>query len=317
MFAYSDKIAVDRRPRARLAGFALPFLIVTHGGAAVAQALPSSASADAAGTQVASDAVAPQRNGKTKRGPAKLGKKIGLTLSPILRVPIRPMLSGAVGDGQSWADRSSDAGAVIALTASYAPSANWLIQASVYRYLNKAKRRPWDADFSYAFGYVNYRPHTFSLTYSNYSANRFSPEPGQPVTRIGSGTVSGSWSFEAPREIQLDAARRTSCRLGYNVQPGFRRGATARRWKQAASLGCSYPLWKRLYVAATGYLYTNGEKDSSNPDFTYSFGWADWRPGGFSIQYSNYAGNRFPWDKSKGNGGFGRGTVSIGWSAAF
>lgn len=319
MFAYSDHCAFLRPATTLLAKLALAIFIVGGHDPAVAQnVVPSTAAAakriDPRALVSPSTMTAEGHHARSKK---TRSKKIGLTLSPSLRLPVSPILSSVAGDGQSSGSRSSDDGAVLALTATYVPVQHWLIQASVYHYLNRAKRRPWDADFSYGFGYVDYRPHTFSLMYSNYSTNRFSPEPGQAVTRIGRGTLTGSWSFEAPKQIQLDPAQRTSCRLGYNVQPGFGAGATARRWRQAASVGCSYPLWKSLYVAATGYVYPHGEKDPSNPDFTYSFGWADWRPGGFSVQYSNYAGNRFPWDKSKGSGGFKRGTISIGWGAAF
>ncbi|WP_369062427.1 hypothetical protein ABOZ73_09080 [Caulobacter sp. 73W] len=55
-----------------------------------------------------------------------------------------------------------------------------------------------------------------------------------------------------------------------------------------------------------------------DPDFVYSFGWFDWRPGGWSVQYSNYSGNRYPGaDRAAGTGRFKDGTISVTYNHAF
>ena len=53
-----------------------------------------------------------------------------------------------------------------------------------------------------------------------------------------------------------------------------------------------------------------------DPDFTYQFGFMDWRPGTLSLQYNNFAGNRL-FGGGGGDGGFLDGNISASWSWAF
>lgn len=49
-----------------------------------------------------------------------------------------------------------------------------------------------------------------------------------------------------------------------------------------------------------------------NGDYSYSFGYAGYTPGSFSVQYANYAGTRYPGHDS-GSGKFREGTISLTW----
>lgn len=250
--------------------------------------------------------------------PRPAERKIGLTLIPSLRIPLGSPSENESGGGSAITERGADTGPVLALTARYMPVRNWFVQTTLYHYLDEEKRRPWNGDFSYGFGYENPKPNTFSVSYFNYTNNRFSPRDGDPVTRFDWGTASLTYKFRAPRAVQIDENLPVTCRAGYHVQPRYERASGSEgNWKQASSLGCTYPIWKMLYVEGTAYAYLNGEKQPWDPDFTYSFGWFDWRPGRFSIQYSNYSGNRYPWSDSRGTGGFRKGSVAVSWRAAF
>jgi hypothetical protein len=244
-------------------------------------------------------------------------KKIGLTLSPSLRLPLGSGSDIEGGRGTVSGERGADAGPVLGLSARYIPATNWFVQGTLYHYLDKEKRRPWNGDFSYGFGYDNPRPNSWSVTYTNYTNNRISPQEGEPVTRVALGTGNVIYKFRAPSAIQIEPTLPVNCRVGYHVQPRYERALGGDgSWKQASSLGCTYPVWKMLYIEGTAYGYLSGEKQSWDPDFTYSFGWFDWRPGRISVQYANYAGNRLPSSSSRGTGGFKRGSLVVSWRTA-
>lgn len=255
------------------------------------------------------DAVAPEARAASRT--------IGLTLIPSFRGPVS--MSGSEDDagGTVSGQRGADTGPVLGLTAHYVPKRNWFAQIGLYHYVDSDKRRPWNGDFSYALGYSNPKPHTFSLTYSNYANNRFNPARGKPVSPVELGSINLGWKFRLPRALDVDAsAQRSICSLGYHVQPRYEKIVGTGAMKQAASVGCTYPIWKMLYVEGEVFVYTDGQRQAWDPDFTYSFGWFNWRPKTFSLQYSNYSGNRFFWSESKGAGGFKKGSVSLSWRLA-
>jgi hypothetical protein len=66
----------------------------------------------------------------------------------------------------------------------------------------------------------------------------------------------------------------------------------------------------------TVFYYPNpAQQQPWNPDFTYGFGYADWHSYTFSVQYNNYSGNRFPWNKPAENtGNFLDGIFSVSFN---
>jgi hypothetical protein len=240
----------------------------------------------------------------------------GLTLTPGLSIPLSrgpsPDESSPVRNGGST---------MATLTARYEPRESWFATVTGYAYLEPDRRQPWQGDFSYAFGYDDWRPNTFSLLYSNYGNNRAS---GQDAgERFLEGTVSGAYKFNLPAVIAepmlIDRSQTIGCRVAYNVSPRYERenGSIASD-KHSAQAGCRYPIWKRAYFDWTVYTYLRGEQRSWDPDFTYGFGWFDWRPHRVSVQYSNYSGNRWPGrEPAPRTGRFRDGQVTVTWGHAF
>ena len=212
-------------------------------------------------------------------------------------------------------------------TIKYNPIGNWFAAGTFYYYYDDNLQAEWTPDFSYVFGYDDWRPYTFSLIYSNYGGNRFSPDRrnGQEVTEFNEGTVQLGWKFPIPKKLarpfMVSERGGIGCIVAYNASPSYFDLASLaqRRWKQSASLGCKYAIIGNWYVNATAFYYPHGgQQQPWDPDFTYGFGYFDWRPGTFSIQYNNYSGNRFPW-RSGGDdqGRFMDGEISVSWSWAF
>jgi len=184
-------------------------------------------------------------------------------------------------------------------------------------------RLPWEPDFTYSFGYDNWRPNTFSLVYANYTNSRFSRDDGKPATRFEYGRVSAGYKFLLPAALHSPwddgEAGRINCRVGYHYTPRYEvPNAPDRHGQQAASFGCRAPIWRNLFADLTAYDYVAGVQRPWDPDYTYSFGWFDWRPNHLSVQYTNYSGTRYPGrDRTPHTGRFNDGAITVTYNLAF
>jgi hypothetical protein len=179
------------------------------------------------------------------------------------------------------------------------PVSYWFFSLTFYRYLTRSKLNPWEPEFSYAFGYDDWHPNTFNLMYSNYSGNRICRGK---FTNFSEGVISGGYKFNSLSEL--------AHAINLNYKPS--------EDKTFLTFNTRWSIYKFLYAQITAYIYLQPEKQKMwDPDFTYSFGWFDWRPFHISVEYSNYGGNRFPWHKKAGNTSFKNGCISIHFGIAF
>jgi hypothetical protein len=241
----------------------------------------------------------------------------GLTVTASAYIPFDRDTVGARNTGEP-----ASSSPALRLHLRYQPVGSWFVAGTFQKYLDRDRRAPWDPDFTYSFGYDDWRPWTLSLVYSNYDNNRFDPAPGNPITRLKHGTLTAAWKPRMPRKIArlflIDDRLDIDCRLGANATPRFERlDGSIGRWKRSASFGCRYPVTDKIYVDFTAFAYEQGQQPW-DPDFTYGFGLFDHRSGRLSLQYANYSGNRFPWRKSSPDTGrFRDGGLSLSWSHAF
>ncbi len=210
---------------------------------------------------------------------------------------------------------------VASVSIKYNPISYWFFNTTFYYY--PKGRNPWDPDFSYSFGYDDWHPYTLSLVYSNYGPNRLHPtQKGERFTRFAEGTFSLGWKFTVPKNIEklfiVHPSGGIIGSINYNVTPRYFDLATLskKHWKETFSITLKYTIYKWWYITVTYYYYPHPEQQQPwDPDYTYSFGYFDWHPGTIAIQYSNYAGNRYPWRKrGPGTGKFKSGYISISWS---
>jgi hypothetical protein len=246
----------------------------------------------------------------------------GLTVAPGLAVPLDSRRTGVDGAGASKSGDRLSASSTLALSFHYQPVGFWFAQISVATYLEPHKRSAWNGDFTYGFGYDDYHPYTFSLTYSNYGDNRFAPLPGQSVTEFDHGAIYLAWKAPVPerlaRPFLIDQSLTINCHVGYSASPRYDTASGgAESWKTAANLDCVYPLTAHLFGEFNALKYQRGQQPW-DPDFTYSFGMADYRTNHFSIIYANYSGNRYPGRATSPNTGhFANGGVFISWNHGF
>lgn len=246
-----------------------------------------------------------------------------------LDLPLRTSESGFKGAGFQGSPAVSP---TLQAELRYATRDYWFGAITFYRYLLGDRQRPWNPDFTYTFGYDDWHPGTFSLVYANYSGNRLSPRRGRQVegqreerTRFSQGTWSAAYKFVLPDAIRpwflLDESHAVNCAAGANYTRRYTDLASRSLMsgKRSVTLGCRYTTPGNWFASLTMYHYPkSSQRQPWDPDFTYGFGYFDWRPGSVSIQYNNYSGNRYPWNARRpGQGKFSNGSISISWSRAF
>jgi hypothetical protein len=235
--------------------------------------------------------------------------------------PLALGASAAPGSGTSGSPSKS---ATLGFGFKYTPLTSWFLAGNFSQYLRPELKKPWNPDFTYAFGYDDWHPYTLSVQYANYGGNRLRPhtERGEKYTYFKRGTWNLGFKFPLPEMLEglllRDAEDAVGCNTGLNYTPEWSDGATnsVKTGKRTLALGCKYGLKNNLYFnfGITKYLI-KGQQQTSDPDFTYGFGYFDWRPGAWSVQYNNFSGNRFPWHpKAKGTGTFRDGSISISTS---
>jgi hypothetical protein len=206
----------------------------------------------------------------------------------------------------------------------YVPLTSWFLNVNLLKYLQPDIQKPWNPDFTYSFGYDDWRPYTFSAQYSNNGGNRFQPDIAKKERRTDfmSGGLNVSFKFPMPKFIHpllaLDEEDAVGCSVGMNLSPHFTDLATnsVQNNKKTMTLGCKYALPSNWYFNFSLAKFVSKEQQQPwDGDYTYGFGYFDWHPGSWSFQYNNYSGNRFPWHtKVPGTGRFKDGSFTLSTS---
>lgn len=210
---------------------------------------------------------------------------------------------------------------------SYNPLSYWFANINFTRYFDENLKAPWNPDFTYTFGYNDWHPWTLSLVYANYGGNRLNPDrsEGERHTHFDQGSWTLGWKTPPSESIQrLFRVHPTSslgCNGGLSFTPTFLDLASLseKSWKKVIRFGCKYTIVGNWYFNITTAWYPDkSQKQPWDPDFTWGFGYFDWRPGKFSIQYNNYAANRFPWREDRDfTTRLKDGSISASWKWSF
>lgn len=249
---------------------------------------------------------------------------LGLVIQPGLDLPLNtnvPALGGGQSQGVQLAGSTR-----LQLTVRYSPRETWFVRVTGYVYLDRDRQQPWNPDFTYSFGYDNWRPGTLALTYDNYGGNRVNPDAarGEQVTRFDEGTVTASYKIPMPGALESllapDGEARWTASIGAHLTPRFRRlnDDTRGSWKRSLSVGMRSRFYRRLYVEGRAFWYPTPEQQQPwDPDFTYGVGWFDWRSRTLSVQYGNYSGNRWPGRARAGTGAFRNASITVFYTTAW
>jgi hypothetical protein len=256
-------------------------------------------------------------------GPAKSDLGPPLTLQLTVDAPLRHGSTAALGSGVQG---STSASASVQAQLRWMPlrPSWWFAQVAFYKYLRPEWQQPWHPDFTYSFGYDDPRPGNWGLFYANYTGTRLQPNEAAGEHRFN--FPEGQWTiarrFALPKSLEptllVGDGDSALCSAEGHLMPRFERveGGPPGHDKVSLSLGCRYMRPHGWYFDTSVFVYPRGgQQQPWDPDFTYGFGYADWRPGQLAIRYNNYSGNRFPGrERAPGEGRFDSGSISVTWT---
>lgn len=181
------------------------------------------------------------------------------------------------------------------------------INTTFYLDFNKNASARWISNYTYAIGRYNWRPNKFNFGYENYLNNRYSDTWKQMGEKFMEGYYFISYNHNLSEEklkgIMLDET--SNFKVTYFARYAIKYrdnnevlhgGLTS--GKSTLGVGFRYTIIKRFYIESAAYYYPEEfKKQPWDPDFTYGFGYFDWRSFRISLTYGNWAINRFPWNE--------------------
>jgi hypothetical protein len=179
------------------------------------------------------------------------------------------------------------------------------VNGTFYLDFNRRAAARWIADFNYSIGRYNWRPRRFNYGYENYVNNKYTDDGATLAEKFMEGYYFLSYNYaftdQFQRKIRLDST--TSLKFTPFVRWAFRYRDELERvhyeGKPTAGITGRYTLFWNIYIEGAVYYYFTPmfRQLPWDPDYTYGFGYFDYRSFRFSLTYGNWAVNRFPWKK--------------------
>jgi hypothetical protein len=178
------------------------------------------------------------------------------------------------------------------------------LNTTFYKNFNPLANQQWISDFTYSLGRYNWRPKTVNFGYENYINNRYSDGLEVLTQKFLQGYYFLSVGHNLPDKlmsfIRIDST--SNIRFNYFIRHAFRykdqyEQIHAGSGRTSMGASANYMIFRSIYVEGAVYYYFNSEKVKQpwDPDFSYGFGYFDYRPFRFSLTYGNWVINRFPW----------------------
>ena len=222
-----------------------------------------------------------------------------------------------IPNGSDTAQQKKKINQLLNLSMQYSPYSYWFANITLRAPISDTSK--YTTNFRYSFGYDDWHANTFSLVYSNYGDNYLFPSGSKRRTYFEQGGVTFAYKFTLPKAIEphllINKGDSIVCQVGYTWVPRYYSLADndLKSNKNVFLGGCGYTFKQYYFVRATAFWFPDkAQQQPWNGDFSYSFGYAGYKPGTFSLQYANYSGTRFG-----GNAKFREGTVSLIWYLPF
>ncbi|QHM75492.1 hypothetical protein C7M52_01446 [Mixta theicola] len=227
----------------------------------------------------------------------------------------------SIPNGSDSARQKKKVNQLMNLSLQYSPYSYWFANITLRAPI--ADTSKYTTDFRYSFGYDDWHANTLSLVYSNYGDNRLFPSGNKRRTYFEQGAFTLAWKFSLPKSIErhllIQQGDSLVCQTGYSWIPRYYSLADndLRSNKNVFLGGCGYTFKQHFFVRATAFWFPDSAQQQPwNGDYSYSFGYAGYTPGSFSVQYANYSGTRYP-GRSSSNAKFREGTISLIWFLPF
>jgi len=173
---------------------------------------------------------------------------------------------------------------------------------------NKRAKARWISDYSYTIGRYTWRPNKFNYGYENYLNNKYSDNLETFGEKFLEGYYFLSYSHNLFEKVTKAIAfdHTTNFKFVYFARYSIKyrdeydiiRGGIV-DGKTTLGMSLRYTIFKNIYAEGAVYYYPEMIKRQPwDPDYSYGFGYFDWRSFRLSASYGNWAMNRFPGTKS-------------------
>lgn len=196
----------------------------------------------------------------------------------------------------------------IGLYARYRFLEEFYINVNLFKDFNNRAEARWISNFTYAVGRYNWRNRKINFGYENYVNNKYDDRPVTLANKFLEGFYFVSYNLflsdSMTKRIRLDhttsmrfigfARYSVKYRDEYEVTHGGLIGG-----KTVLGFSARYTIYKNMYVESALYFYPEPsiKKQPWDPDYSYGFGYFDWRSFRLSMTYGNWVINRFSWHK--------------------
>jgi hypothetical protein len=181
------------------------------------------------------------------------------------------------------------------------------LNTNFYKDFNPRASARWISDYTYAIGRYNWKPRRFNYGYENYLNNKYSDDWKTFKEKFMEGWYFISYSHNLEtKKIMLDST--TNIRLTYFARYSVKYMDSYEvphggLWmgKPILGIGFRYTFIRNIYFESAVYYYFDPaihRQQPWDPDYSYGFGYFDWRAFRISLTYGNWVVNRFPWNKS-------------------
>lgn len=204
------------------------------------------------------------------------------------------------------------------------------MRLTLWGYPDAENRASWTPDFTYSFGWDDWRPWRPFLVHASYSGNRFpwNKLESQPLLQLQKGVNSAGFRLELPKTVRDGLRFPAPLWLGGTVAAHYVPQYDVFRTSDLP-YGTGYHMvataftvaltWQEHWFAHfTAYYYPfSNQQQPWDPDFTYSFGYMDWQPWRLTVRWNNYAGNRWWFNERPGMGGIDTGALVVSLRLGF
>ncbi|WP_136683652.1 hypothetical protein [Falsirhodobacter xinxiangensis] len=169
-----------------------------------------------------------------------------------------------------------------------------------------SQRSASDSNFSYALSWR--APMGFLVQYASYSG-RLPRQAQDVIGAFGQGGLRISRplpAWDLGEATGIDALGKLNC-------SGF--AAVSRSSKSSGGITCGVTAFEKLTLRATANIYSPGDQDASDADYTYSASYAI--NDKLAVEYANYAGNRFAWNGGGDSLGLRSGSIRMTYRFSF
>jgi hypothetical protein len=184
------------------------------------------------------------------------------------------------------------------------------LNTTFFKHFNKRSDVRWIPDYTYAIGRFHWRPNTFNYGYENYGANKYTDNFKQTINKLKQGfffiSYSNLLSVKLTERIRVDET--SNIRFTYfaryathfiDTRDQLRGGLL--NGKPYLGLAMRYTIAMNFYLESSVHYYFDAKRNKQpwDPDYSYGFGYFDYRSFRMSLSYTNWAINKFPWNEEQ------------------